>query len=363
MQITANTTGMAAGLSVSADVEARDHLVIVVKGNFSADVDGSMSLCAEQPEPCAVDEHHGDPARTSVRYANDFALYKPRAEVLVDGHAFAPEGGGPVRELAVALEVDGRRKQALVSGERVWVRTAGSFAASPPVPFSQIPLRFERAYGGPLDPRNPVGVGHHPNAAARELDGTPVPNLEAIDARVTRPNLGVQPIGFGPLGPAWQPRLRHAGTYDARWRAQRCPFLPEDFDARFFLCAPEDQQFPFFRGGEQIRCYHMAPQPVVSYVLPRIEVPVRVRFGVNTLSQARLALLDTVILQPHLARAQLVWRTSVPLGKKLNTLREVIIGELPDARGLLGYREGKPHFRDLSAALRWIRSRREGRTR
>ncbi|PRP95387.1 hypothetical protein ENSA5_39720 [Enhygromyxa salina] len=355
MQITANTTGMAADLGVAADVEARDHCVIVIKGSFQADPAGAMTLLPEQPPPCATDEHYGDPATTSLRRANDFALYKPRAELLVDGFAHVPEGSPPVPELRVTLEVGERRKQVLVSGERVWVSNFGSASPSPPVPFTRMPLRFERAFGGPLEPRNPVGVGYHPKRSARDVDGLPVPNLEAPDERVERPDARTRPVGLGPLGRSWQPRLRHAGTYDARWRSERCPFLPDDFDARYFLSAPEDQHFDHFRGAERIRCHHMAARPVVTYVLPTVRVPVHV-FTATGPSRAGLAVLDTVILQPHLARAELVWRTSVPLTKKLGALREVRIGELPArADGILGYRDGKPHFGDLRAALRWLR--------
>jgi hypothetical protein len=70
-----------------------------------------------------------------------------------------------------------------------------------------------------------------------------------------------------------------------------------------------------------------------------------------------------VILEPHLGLAMLVWRASVPLGKKLNSLREVRLGD--GARRARPadpktYREGKPVFAGMDAAIRWIRKQRGG---
>ena len=46
------------------------------------------------------------------------------------------------------------------------------------------------------------------------------------------------PGGFGPIGPDWEPRQRHAGTYDERWKRERAPVLPADFDPRHNCVAP-----------------------------------------------------------------------------------------------------------------------------
>ncbi len=170
-----------------------------------------------------------------------------------------------------------------------------------------------------------------------------------------------QHLGLGFVGRAWAPRIAYAGTYDARWRDERAPFLPADFDSRYFQSAPADQQFPHFQGGERIRCVHMAAKPVVQYVIPSLRVPVGFRFIDREIEQ--VGVLDTVILEPHHSLAMLVWRTRVPIGKKLNVLREIIVGERPrETRGTpVAYRRGKPVFDGLGAAVRWLRARRGSR--
>lgn len=272
MQITSNTTGMLAGFAVAADPEARDHCVVVIKGTFQADERGEPHLCAEQQPLVMTDEHYGDPATTSMRYECDFALVKPRTDVIVVGKAVAPRGRA-VTSLPVRLEVQGRVKELVVHGDRQWFTALGMRSASEPVPFTESPLIWERAFGGSDDSlgpdrievelRNPVGVGFHPHRSRAAVAGLPAPNIESPSDRHA-------PAGFGCIGRAWQPRVALAGTYDERWRREAAPYLPADFDSGYFQCAPLDQQFPLFRGGEHIRCVNMAESEVVDHdVEPR----------------------------------------------------------------------------------------------
>ena len=372
MQITSNTTGMLAELSVFTDKDARDHCVVVVKGTFQTNARGELRLAVEQRPLVTADEHHGDPATTSVRYECDFAPEKPLTDVIVVGNAIAP-GGEPVQKLSVVLEVRGRRKELVVHGHRRWVNVIGALSPSDPVAFTEMPLTFDRAWGGQddsrgatkveVEARNLVGVGFHPHRSSRLVAGQPVPNIEAPDDHVTSPRGRHAPAGFGCVGRAWMPRVSFAGTYDETWRQERAPFLPRDFDSRYFQCAPADQQFPHFEGGETIRCFHMAKEPMVEYVIPDGPPPIRFRFVDGEVE--RIGVLDTVTLEPHLGLAMLAYRASVPLRKKLTALREITVGTPPAVNqpavdGIRGYRNGKPVFRGLAPTLRWLRQRRGG---
>jgi hypothetical protein len=370
MQITANTTGMLADLAVATDKGARDHCVVVVKGTFLTNLRGELSLAEEQQALVTADEHYGAPETTSVRYECDFALEKPLTDVIVVGKAVAPKGKR-VTKLPVRLEVQGRNKDLMVHGERRWLTVLGTVVASNAVPFTEVPITFDRAWSGQDDSRGPdrvavearnlVGVGFHPHRSAAKIAGLPVPNIEPLGRPISSPRERHDPVGFGCIGRAWQPRVALSGTYDQRWRDERAPLLPDDFDNRYFHCAPLDQQHPHFRGGEKIRCVHMAEQEVVSYVIPTLSIPVRFRFVDGDVE--RTTVLDTVTLEPHLGRAMLVWRASVPLRKKLNTLREIQVGEQParELSQIRGYLRGKPVFAGLAATLTWLRQRRGGK--
>jgi hypothetical protein len=368
MQITANTTAMAAGLAVVPDKEARDHCVVVVKGTFQTDSQGRMSLAPVQSPLVYTDEHYGEPGASAIRYECDFALSKPFTDVLVVGKAVAPQGQR-ITELQVRLEVQGRAKDILVVGERRWLRTLGTIHPSTPVPFTELPLTFDRAFGGQddskgpalaaVEQRNPMGVGFHPYREKKDVEGKPLPNLEHPKHRLTSYRDVVAPIGFGCIGRNWKPRIDYAGTYDQRWLDEVAPFLPADFDDRYFQSAPTDQQFPLFKGGEVIRCVHMAASPVVEYRIPSLQLPVS--FGFEKGDVRSFGVLDTIVLKPHEGFATLTWRATVPLGKRLHALRSIVVGEQSHHASARpqAYRHGKPFFRGLNEAVRWLRKRNE----
>ena len=59
---------------------------------------------------------------------------------------------------------------------------------------------------------------------------------------VRDPHSDYAPVAFGPLGRGWPLRARFGGTYDDKWLKDDFPFLPKDFDERYYQAAPEDQQ-------------------------------------------------------------------------------------------------------------------------
>jgi hypothetical protein len=369
MQITANSTGMLAALAVTADKDARDYCVVVVKGTFVTNQSGTMRLAAEQAPFVYADEHHGDPESSSIRYESDFALFKPSTDVVVVGKAVAPHGQAK-EELMVRLEIQGRHKDAVVMGERRWVEAAGGLVASRTLPFPEMPLTFERAFGGEdgsrgpgmaaAETRNLVGVGFHPYRSRKDTHGSPLPNIEDPQQRIKSHRDHPAPLGFGFVGRAWKPRSGFVGTYDQRWLDDVCPFLPSDFDHRYHQGAPPDQQFPHFRGGEVIRCVHMAERPVVQYTIPIVDVPVEFCFRDRDVSVP--SVLDTIVLEPHCDRAMLSWRARMVLGKKLDELQEIHVGALPRKDdGARGYRRGKPVFGGIAMTLRWLARRQRPR--
>src|SRR5262249_28322459 len=152
--------------------------------------------------------------------------------------------------MLVAFQIGALKKGVRVLGDRAFFKGAVGVSMSNPVAFERIPLRWERAFGGwdrsspeerkhSCEPRNPVGVGHR-GGGARFEEGLPCPNLE----EPTRPLKGwgdhPPPAGFGFLSPSWHPRAQYAGTYDQAWEKTRAPFLPKDFDRRYFSAAPTD---------------------------------------------------------------------------------------------------------------------------
>lgn len=354
MHIVSNTTGLLAELAPFTDKHGRDLCVAVLKGTFVVDERGAVSLAEEQAPFVFADEHHGDPGASSLKFESDFAPIKPCAEVLVRGYAVGP-GAASTTSLTVGLEAGPVKKRLQVSGDRYWEVGGGQTTATPPKAFTQLPLVYERAFGGAdvthaneqdrtCERRNLVGAGFRGNSDPSARHGTPLPNIEYPDQLVQRWDARPAPAGFGPLARSWLPRAAFAGTYDQAWIEKRFPFLPEDFDDRYFLSTPPDQQLPKIEPGMPVRCTNMSPAGPFSFETPRVDAPIEFRFCDRTVSAA--AAPDTLTIEPHRRRFMLVWRASVPVGRKFTSLREVSIGAPPARRAaapLAGSSVGPSH--------------------
>jgi hypothetical protein len=203
-------------------------------------------------------------------------------------------------------------------------------------------LLWERAYGGQQDlgggkllnePRNPIGCGFRGKRAAREMIGSPVPNLE--DPRHPIRNLGDKPppAGMGFVAAGWQPRLSLAGTYDELWQSTRAPFLPKDFNPRFLQEAPDEQIYPGrLQGGEPVELINLAPTGPQRFSLPKCEIEAKVYFGRGILTP-RLE-LEMLLLEPDRDRFCMHWRGAVPCGKRALQTHLAVL-ELKQATGLV----------------------------
>jgi hypothetical protein len=217
-----------------------------------------------------------------------------------------------------------------VVGDRRW--TADGMSA--PGPFVEMPIVYERAFGGvdgkSADPerdwewRNPVGTGF---VAAREhATGVALPNIEYTDQLLRTWSDRPRPGGFGAVGGHWQPRVAFAGTYGDEWKKNRDPLLPEDFDDRFFQCAPEDQQAPaFLRGGEPVALYRLTPHEDVRFSLPKVFLGFETLFLDGTSEVHKARRLHTVILEPDVPRVSLVWHTALACHFNVYKLERTIV--------------------------------------
>lgn len=355
MQITANTTPFLAELFASTDKHGVKHCVVVVKATFNVSPDGECQPAAEQVPFIYADQHHGDPGKTSIRYESDFAPVKPRADVLLNASAIAPSGR-TVTTLDVVLSGPGFVKRALVTGDRTWVKGFMRIKPSEPRPFVTMPLVWHRAFGGSdlsqeraskngSELRNPVGVGFHLNNDRNTIRDKPLPNIGRPDKPMRSWSDKPEPIGFGPIGRGWQPRIGFAGTYDQRWVDETLPFLPQDFDDRYFQSAPLDQQLSELSAGAVFGCLNMSEGGRFVARLPSLNVPVHFFFDDRTESSEVAP--DTLILEPGVGRLILLGRTDVLLPRKITALREIQVGRrkrTPSA--------GKPHYKNLAEAVR-----------
>src|SRR5579859_749927 len=246
-----NETGLHAW-TIPWQVKPPDHaIVVVVKATYLVGDDGVLRRAPEQDPPSGDVEHEPDellPAgASSLRYASDFAVFKPAADVLLVGHAYPPDANVGVTNVELRVGNSLRRRLA-VFGDRKW----GGFGfEGQPARFDKMPLRWERAMGGPMSEDNPVGRGYRSGVAA--------PNVERPEALVKTRDDRPAPACCAPLSPAWKARRSKTGTYDAAWMKERWPYLPADFDWTHFNAAPPEQQVPYLQGDERFAVVGVRP--------------------------------------------------------------------------------------------------------
>jgi uncharacterized protein YjbI with pentapeptide repeats len=241
----------------------------------------------------------------------DGCMPKPKAEALVVGRCHPP-GGEPVPQAKVQLRIGTIDKTLTIVGDRFWEEKGGFPAVSETVSFTEMPITWENAYGGPEFGRNPLGKGHAPVEADEGPPLHALPNVETPDDLVVGPKKVVEPAGFAPIDQMWPQRMAKAGTYDDKWREERFPGLPEDIDRTFFNAAPEDQQIEgFFRGDEVFAIGNMHPEkPVLSGRLPgyKSRCFVNRRVDAGERFEEIETRLDTVWLFPHAEKGVLIHR-------------------------------------------------------
>lgn len=339
-------TGMEAGYTMGMQPDGRELLVVCVKGTFTIPIDGEKVQLAEEQVPLVeADTFTGEPGYSSPVYESDYPPHKLYCDVLLNGSAYAPKGR-PTTKVRVFLQVGGFSKTFQVVGNRVWEKGLFSYKPSQPQPFTAMPLSYDRAFGG-VDANhrdtqklkaflaNPVGRGMHVHLDRKFVEGQPLPNTEELNKPVTRPDGDYTPMSFGPIGRAWQPRVPFAGTYDQNWLDNIFPFLPPDFDDRYYQATPLEQQIPYPRGGEPVVLVNLTPEGRTTFQLP--EKNMLVWFLLQNGEEKGLpAVMDTIILEPDARRFMLVWRAAMPLKRNMFEVEMVVVGHEPEDR----YKDG-----------------------
>lgn len=333
-----NATNMHAGYTMGVDSDGRESLVVAVKGTFKfPQYQEKVQLTEEQSPPVLTDSFHGEPGFSSPMYEIDYSPTKPFCDVVLLGGAYAPDGQAATH-VQVGLKVGAVSKTFMVVGNRCWEAGIGGISPGLPDRFEYMPIIYERAFGGVDDwlanqdqhvpyMANPVGKGYHKHLSGDLVDGTPMPNTEEVNRTVRIPSHDYKPMAFGPLGRNWEPRYRYGGTYDDEWLDKRFPFLPKDFDNRYFQCAPVDQQMPYPAGGEEVILVNLTPNGRVQFRLPTIDVPV-VFFRKKGEKHETQAVIDTIVLEPDKGTFSMTWRASLPLRKNIFEIPQILVGTM-----------------------------------
>ena len=314
------------------DKDGAHQWIVVVKATYDIAEDGTLTLAEEPVEPLLAPEYHGADGESSLRFDADLVGMKPGTDIYLNGIAFSPQGTKQP-EVMVSVKINQWRKDLHVFGHRIWDRSMmGGLVTSPPVSFEKVPITYELAYGGldledpdpkkhRMDFRNPVGSGiaYDDN----KLIGKPAPQVEVPGEKPVKG----QPAGFGAISHGWAPRKDFAGTYDDAWSEHRKPLLPLDYDERYLLCAPQDQQFAtYIDGGQVVELNNLTPRGYLRFIIPRHSFQFETYFGSDRKEHA--AKLVSVIIESEGPRLILVWQTSLECGNDGEYLDQTLITQV-----------------------------------
>lgn len=351
-----NQTPFAVETMPFTDPDGQAYLSLIVKGTFSM-AHKKPALPAEVQIPVTFgDEMYSPPVGSGVRLEADNVPFKPRADVVLVGHAYAPPGLRSVTGIDVSLRVGAIHRVLRVFGDRRW-RWGVLFPASrtPPEPFARMPIIYERAFGG-LDTagggycrRNLAGRGYICRICKENVQGVLLPNIEDPGDLIRSPKDHPLPVGYGFYGRDWAPRVDYLGTFDDQWRESRSPELPRDFSFSYYNAAHPDLQIEgYLQGDEAVELRNLTPEWVMRFRLPAVRITCRVDIcyrmltafleirqpshpeleKLRTRAPERLELvmnLDTLCLLPDEQRFFLIWRGRLPLfnltGLEIDTIR------------------------------------------
>ena len=318
-------------------------------------------------EPTYAPSSNERAGRRLVEEAHTTALARPLTDVLVRGAARSLRG--PVSVVETGVRVGGARKAVRAVGDRRIAVTPTGLSFSSPEPFVEMPLLWDRGYGGrdqhaerllakqerhgrtgpqydlaPLDPqllypRNGAGRGYALDLDRERLEGTLAPNLEDPTDPVTPDRLLSATTGdwidrpvaacYEPIDlftfpraaffilPAFDPPQRpvHELSVGAVLREdlEKKLNLRNLTSPRMFNAAPAGLAVCRLEGAERVSLWNMhAKHEVLELDLPDdrprllIEPP-----GVT--ARELSPLLQTVLIEPDQDRVTLTWTGVLPV--------------------------------------------------
>jgi len=362
-----NETNVQAGWTLGFERDGRELLVIAVKATYQVPANGQEPVLAEEQDKLVLaDEFTGEPGRSAPLRETDYSPLKLNCDVVLNGSAYAPSGR-TATAVEVSLRVGTMRKSFSVFGDRRWQDFI--LPASGPEPFTQMPISYDRAYGGADcnedEPdkvatyvENPVGTGYHPIRRGSALVGRLLPNTAEGRTPISDTKGRHRPMSFGPVGRNFFPRYKHAGTYDQCWLDNEAPFWPADFSYAYFQSAPDAQQVPYLQGGEEVELKNLTPDGFRSFRVPSRKIPVTCvpRRGRDVRTEM---VCDTFLLEPDLGRFSLTWRSAIPLRRNLFELKQTVVGDMPHSWYSKRRAEqvGKTYYASLAEAVAARRGR------
>ncbi len=322
---------------------------VLVKRSYDI-VPGQALRRAEADRPLAlIDAYYdsGDAETSTVKQESDVVPYKRLTDVVFIGKAYAPDGN-PVQSLDAGLQIDGAgRKLLRIIGDRKCAHRVGMApVVSEPRPFTQMPIRYDLAYGGKdvhsipglpvYYPRNFRGKGFAVKNLRGVVQNLALPNIEDPQDLLTPERIVVEepegwrlqplPQGLGWYQKFWYPRSFYSGVLPpylapgALTKEEHLGLVPKDHVAlylrkklpslfsRFHNGASLGLAFPYLRGDETVRLKALTPDGLLHFMLPGETPSIELDIGLPGVELD--AVLHSVCIRGDDNQVDLIWRGS-----------------------------------------------------
>lgn len=312
-----NGTSLAAHLFSGPASERELGFALLVKATYEIR-DGKLLETTDAPWPI-----HLEPLRTPYgTFPGEVAPRKPKTDVVVLGRARPPRGEA-VRQMTVSLSVGGFRHALAVFGDRRWESGATGLRMSEPLPFREMPLVWENAFGGKIstpvfdmpNTDNPVGKGFFLDES--EGAGVALPNVEDPRALIRTPRDLPKPAG-------WAPYPLEGGVRTARFQGPNGEPLPAAEVEPFVMgWAHPDLIIERPPAGARIEVAGLTVDGPIVAAVPAFPAKATLHAGDEVRSLAPR--LDTLIVEAEERRLVVRWRTGGTLEMRPREVRTVRI--------------------------------------
>lgn len=332
------------------DTERKTIFSVLLKRTYDIQNSGVLVRSGQTLPLRKIDEYYDDgaPDWATIKFEAELVPFKPYTDVIVIGKAYADQGN-PIQQMDVSVSVGRRSKTIRVVGDRKCRYNSGQNPSfTDPVPFQEMEIRYERAFGGkdeisdpqtPLAyPRNDMGTGLILKNVRKRVEGLPLPNFEDLADMLTPDRIILEdpyrwnslplPQGFGWLQRSWYPRSSFVGSMppyldpDEVMREETLGLVPQRqvaLSRQFKL----PSYYPYFNNGastgfifkslsgaESIKLSGLTPAGYLEFDLPG-ETP-RLMMDISLGENELKPFLHTVCIRPGDMQVDLIWRGAHP---------------------------------------------------
>ncbi|MEX2366461.1 MAG: DUF2169 domain-containing protein [Pseudohongiellaceae bacterium] len=228
--------------------------VLIGKASYQYDLSGQVEPL-EESEPLSQSyEYPGDdPERHAPFCCRETVPFKQGSEIVIFATAYctAPRPGFNVEATLSTENGIDWQKRLTVIGARTWKSTLFGATYTDPKPITELPIRYEYAYGGRNEkqendayPANPVGRGYLGEGLKKtDVSGAPLPQVDHPRNPIKKPSGKPAPQGFGPIPSHWRPRRDAFKSLDEDKAAARQYPFSGPLPATAYHSSPRDQWF------------------------------------------------------------------------------------------------------------------------